>query len=196
MQSEAGNVPLFSVAPHIASRPVLDRWDVRAAPIALIALVLLGCGEHRSVVHRQGEPDVVRFDGADVEMDAAIKTARTTFPGFVAELPDLVKRGDYFSIKVPVETGASIEHIWLEAPELRDGRVTGTLGNAPLEGPLKLGDSVSVSIEEISDWMAVVDDELFGGYTVLVARGRLSNAEQKEFDSSVGFRVPESVRRF
>jgi len=138
----------------------------------------------------------VRFDGADVEMDAAIKTARTTFPGFVAELPDLVKRGDYFSIKVPVETGASIEHIWLEAPELRDGRVTGTLGDAPLEGPLKLGDSVSVSIEEISDWMAVVDDELFGGYTVLVARGRLSNAEQKEFDSSVGFRVPESVRRF
>jgi uncharacterized protein YegJ (DUF2314 family) len=169
---------------------------VRVNPVALVALLLLGCAEDRAVVHREGEPDVVLFDEADAEMEAAIKQARSTFPGFVAEMPHLMKRVDYFSIKVPIKTGASTEHIWLDAPILRDGLVTGALGNAPLEGSLELGDSVSIPIEEISDWMAVVDNELFGGYTVIIARGRMSQVEQEEFDASVGFRVPKSVRPF
>lgn len=169
---------------------------MRAIPMALIALFVLGCREDRSVVERPGEPDVVMFDRADAEMAAAMKDARSTLPKFVAELPNLRKRGSYFSVKVPVETGENVEHIWLDAPEIRDGQVTGALGNEPLEGSLALGDKVSVPIENVSDWMAVIDDDLYGGYTVLVARGRMSQAEREEFDASAGFNVPGSPRSF
>ena len=184
---------------RLGHRRVADspRWrQMRVTPIALVALLLLGCAEDRAVVHREGEPDVVLVEEADAEMEAAIKQARSTFPGFVAEIPHLMKRGDYFSIKVPIKAGPNTEHIWLDAPALRDGRVTGALGNAPLNSSLELGDTVSVPIEEISGWMAVVDNELFGGYTVIVARGRMSKTEQEEFDASVGFRVPKSGHPF
>ena len=169
---------------------------MRTIPIAFAAILLFGCGENRDVVERPGQSDVVMFERADADMAAAIKEARSTFPEFVAELPNLRKRGNYFSIKVPVKTGENVEHIWLEAPEIQGRQVTGALGNEPLEGSLALGDTVSVPIESVSDWMAVVDNELFGGYTVLVALGRKSKAEQEEFEASAGFRVPNSARSF
>jgi len=167
---------------------------MRVIPIAVAGILLFGCGENLDVVERPGEPDVVMFEKADADMAAAIKEARSTFPKFVAELPNLRRRGDYFSIKVPVKTGENVEHIWLDAPEIQDGQVTGALGNEPLEGSLALGDTVSVPIDSVSDWMAVIDNELFGGYTVIVALGRKSKAEQEEFEASAGFRVPSSAR--
>lgn len=182
--------------PSIGKGRASVKQPIRAIPIALAAILLFGCGKSPAVVERPGEPDVVMFEKADAEMAAAIKEARSTFPGFVAELPDLRRRGSYFSIKVPVKTGENVEHIWLDSPEIQGGQVTGALGNEPLEGSLALGDKVSVPIESVSDWMAVVDNELVGGYTVLVARGRMSRAEQEEFDASAGFRVPSSARSF
>jgi uncharacterized protein YegJ (DUF2314 family) len=167
-----------------------------ATILILAVATLFGCGDNRDVVQRPGEPAVVNFDSMDPEMDAAIRRARSSFPGFVAQLPQLRDRSDYFSVKVPIDTGTSTEHIWLSSLELRDGEVAGVLANAPLDGPYKLGDKVSVPVEEISDWMAVVDNDLYGGFTVLVARSRMSPAEQEEFDRSVDFRVPASPRHF
>lgn len=129
-------------------------------------------------------------------MNAAIQEARSSFSGFVAQLPRLRETGAYYSIKVPVSSGADTEHIWLSAPEVRDGKVYGDLGNEPLHGPHELGDPVSVPQEEISDWMAVVDGEVFGGFTVIVVRSRLSDRERRSFDRSVGVRVPQSAREF
>lgn len=129
-------------------------------------------------------------------MDAAIRSARASFPAFVSRLTELRDKGAYFSIKVPIQTGSNTEHIWLTAPEVRDGQVTGKLGNDPLAGSRKLGDTVTVPSSEVSDWMAIVNDELYGGYTVIVAREQMSEAEKSEFDHSVSFRVPAVAREF
>jgi uncharacterized protein YegJ (DUF2314 family) len=147
-------------------------------------------------VHRPGEPDVVFFEDDDPDMAAAIERARASFPGFQAKLAELRARGDYYSIKVPVDADANTEHVWLEGAEILEGRVRGKLGNALLAGPHKLGDEVTVPVESISDWMAVVGGDLYGGYTVIVARARMSEEERAQFDRSVDFRVPESARVF
>jgi uncharacterized protein YegJ (DUF2314 family) len=159
-------------------------------------LMLACCGGQPSVVERAGEPAVVNFQSDDREMDAAIRAARESVKGFIAELPRLRERGEYFSVKVPIQVGSNVEHVWLTSLEFRDGSFYGALGNEPLAGPSKLGDQVSTPVTEISDWMAVRNGKLFGGFTVLVARSRMSPAQRNEFDESVGFTLPASARPF
>ncbi len=157
-------------------------------------MALLGCSPDTETVHRPGEPAVEFFESDDPQMGAAIEGARASLPAFQAKLAELRAAGHYYSIKVPIEAGSDREHIWLEAPEIRDGQVHGKLGNSPLEGPHKLGDPVTVPIEHISDWMAIVNGELYGGYTVIVARERMSEEDRASFDRSVDFKVPAQAR--
>lgn len=161
-----------------------------------VTLPLAACLGGAQVVHREGEPPVIYFEDEDPQMNVAIENARSSFGAFVEQLPRLRKSGAYFSVKVPVPAGDDTEHVWLSDPEVRDGRVYGKLGNEPLSGPYELGDAVSVPTREISDWMAIVDGELYGGFTVLVARSRMSEAERNDLDRSLGFRVPQVPREF
>jgi len=162
----------------------------------LAVLVLISCGSQPSVVERAGQPPVVNFEEDDKEMAAAIRKARESAPGFLAQLPRLRDRGDYFSVKVPIQVGSNVEHVWLSSPEVRNGIVYGAIGNEPVTGPHKLGDQVSTPVSEISDWMAVRDGELFGGFTVFVARSRMPSEQRKEFDESIGVELPASARSF
>ena len=167
------------------------------APLTFaLAVALFACSPDTETVHRSGEPDVVFFEHDDPDMAAAIQDARTSFPAFQAKLGELRARGDYYSIKVPIDAESDTEHVWLEGAEILDGRVRGKLGNTPVTGTHKLGEEVSVAIGDISDWMAVVGGELYGGYTVIVARERMSEEERAEFDRSFDVRVPATARVF
>ena len=42
----------------------------------------------------------------------------------------------------------------------------------------------------IGDWMCVVGDKVYGGYTVQVTRGRMNDAERAAYDAKWGGRVP------
>ena len=44
--------------------------------------------------------------------------------------------------------------------------------------------------------MAVRQGELYGGFTVILARARMSSAERAKFDAGAPFRVPATARRF
>jgi uncharacterized protein YegJ (DUF2314 family) len=168
---------------------------VRTASL-LCALLAVGCGNDASVVQRSGQPAVVAFDNRDGEMAAAIREARDSVQGFIGELPALRGRGDYVAIKVAIPGGPGTEHVWLASPAFSDGAFHGVIDNVPLGGRLKLGDSVTVKVSEISDWMAVRQGELYGGFTVILARARMSSAERAKFDAGAPFRVPATARRF
>jgi len=167
---------------------------MRAACFLLV--LIMGCGDESSVVERPGEPAVVNVASDDDAMVAAIHQARDSVDGFLARLPTLRAKGEYYSVKVPVDTGSGIEHIWLDSPDYVDGAFHGKLGNTPLSGALKLGDVVTTPRDEISDWMAVSNGELFGGFSVILLRARLSPEEQAEFDASLGVPLPASARVF
>lgn len=162
----------------------------------LCALLAVGCGNDASVVHRSGQPAVVAFDNRDGEMAAAIREARDSVQGFIAELPALRGRGDYIAIKAAIPGDRGTEHVWLSSPSISDGTFHGVIDNVPLGGRLKLGDSVTVKVSEISDWMAVRQGELYGGYTVILGRARMSPAERATFDAGAPFRVPATARKF
>jgi uncharacterized protein YegJ (DUF2314 family) len=162
----------------------------------LCALLAVGCANDASVVQRSGQPAVIAFDDRDKEMAAAIREARDSVQGFIAEMPALRGRGDYIAIKAPIAGGPGTEHVWLGSPEFREGAFHGKIDNVPLGGHFKLGDTVTVKISEISDWMAVRDGELYGGFTVIVGRARMLPAERVKFDAGAPFRVPATARRF
>ena len=54
---------------------------------------------------------------------------------------------------------------------------------------LKLGQLVSVSPAEISDWVYVDNGKLVGGYTIRSHYNEMSSTKKKEFDRSVDFRM-------
>ena len=162
----------------------------------IFLFLLVGCAPDAQVVNREGEPEVVHVRTDDSDMNAAMASARRSVDGFVQEIPSLLSSGAYFSVKVPLEVSGGTEHIWLDSPSINGGVFQGALGNVPLDSSYRLGQRVSCEVGEISDWMAVVDGELYGGYTVLVARDQMSKADRRAFDNSVGFKVPEVAREF
>lgn len=148
------------------------------------------------VVHRPGEPEVVHVPAEDAEMNQAMAEARRSFATFAERIDALRAAGAYYSVKVPLEVESGVEHIWLDSPSVAGGMVSGPLGNVPLSDRYASGQQVSIAVGSISDWMAVVDGKLFGGYTVLVARARMSAAERAQFDERMEFELPAVATPF
>jgi uncharacterized protein YegJ (DUF2314 family) len=174
--------------------------DKRCFIAGLAIALMAGCEGSTpgsaSVVDREGEPYVVRVGPDDRALADAIANARSSVDDFIAELPRLEAEGAYVSVKAPVETRDGLEHIWLSDLEYRDGAFYGTLGNEPLSSELALGDPYSISADEISDWMALRGDQLYGGFTIFAAREALDDAQRARFDETTGFRMPDIPKTF
>lgn len=125
-------------------------------------VVFAGCDASRS-----GDP-VVQVDDDDAAMNTAIETARKTFGLFSANWKTMPN--DAASIKVGLPTtDGSLEHIWFTPTEITELEITGVCGNNAANIPdLKLGDSRTFKRSEISDWMILVGDKCYGGYTIRV----------------------------
>ena len=164
--------------------------------LAGVALIAISCGgAEPKLIKRADEPEVQTFSDEDAEMNAAIGAARASFDRYVAAISSSEFKGAYYSVKVPVSDGKNVEHIWLDSPIVKEGRVTGALGNEPLDlEHVALGPQVDVAVSEISDWMLVRNGELFGGFTLAVQFSHLPRQDQREFLESVGFQVPDTPR--
>jgi uncharacterized protein YegJ (DUF2314 family) len=74
-----------------------------------------------------------------------------------------------YSVKVRIDDGAEVEHVWLDEVSFQDGVFTGRIGNTPeYVKNVKQGDTVSVSKGDITDWGFVADDMMWGNFTLRV----------------------------
>ena len=136
--------------------------------ICVSALLMAGLacsGEKPTTIYREGEPPVSQVKDDDPEMNAAIQKARDTLDDFLKELTTPGKRD--FLIKVAMDNSeGSLEHIWADSVQYRDGKFTANLANEPVRLPgKKVGDSATVDRSEISDWLIMDGDNMTGGYT-------------------------------
>jgi uncharacterized protein len=153
---------------------------------------------------------VVMFDNSDHEMRRAYEQARSTFRYFWRELAwerrRIVPALDLACIKAPFSDGPSQhrtevspkeEQMWLNEIDFDGQFISGILLNEPnwLKS-VKVGDSARFTPDQITDWMYVIDREVYGAFTVNLIRSRMSAKGREEYDRAWGlsFGDPATVR--
>lgn len=168
-------------------------------PSLLIASLLLSCAIHAheqanapgsSVIKRAGEPDCIQVTDDDKHMAQAVQKARNTTKKFIAALRSPKNNQSRFAIKKPFIEGDKVEHLWVNEVTFDGKMFHGKVDNEPVDiKAVRLGDEVSVRLEEISDWMYVQDGKLVGGYTICAVCRNLSPAEKKQFEQDAGCQI-------
>lgn len=134
------------------------------------------------VIRRAGKPDCVIVTN-DKAMERAVQKARRTVNKLIVVLRSPKANQSRFAVKKPFLEGDKVEHIWVNEISF-DGRVFhGKIDNIPLHiKGVRLGQKVTLSPNEISDWMYVQDGRLVGGYTIHAMCKNMSPAEKKKFE--------------
>ncbi len=164
------------------------------APVLLCAALFGACAREPRVgetVKREGQPDMTYVAAEDAEMNASIEKARASLQTFKAALGSRPAGSDFFAVKVAFTYGLnSKEHIWLTEPTFASGRVSGQVGNEPVNATfLRPGQRVSAPESDVSDWMYVESGVLRGGYTLRVLLSRLPSTEREKQLQEMGFRL-------
>ena len=151
-------------------------WSVLVSFVAILS----GCAP--DVIQRPGEPDVVGVAADDDAMNAAMQAARDSYDTFLSELGSPEPTGHY-SVKIRVDDGPEVEHIWLNELQLEGGALTGVVNNEPVSvSTVRLGDRVSVERERLSDWLIIDQGVYRGGFTIRVLRDLMSPDEREALD--------------
>jgi uncharacterized protein YegJ (DUF2314 family) len=156
----------------------------------LILSILLGlasCNSDTNKIEREGEPTIYSVTDDDAEMNNAIKMANQTLDKFNDALKSENIDFKYFALKSRFKTPNGGEHIWVSNIRLKDDKYFGVVDNLPESTTdVKVGDTVQISNDNISDWMYVDGIKLRGGYTIRLLRKRMTEAERKQFDAENG----------
>ena len=78
--------------------------------------------------------------------------------------------------------------MWIEDLREAGDHFEGTIANEAVEtSAVKLGDTVTVKLDEITDWKYIDGDRLVGGYTIRYLYNRMTDAEKKAFLKEIDF---------
>lgn len=112
------------------------------------------------------KPETLVESGYDQqEMDAAIARARSEVDKFIAELAQ--PTGTDHAVKVPIEDNGETEHFWLIDVSFQNGEFAGTINNDPgIVKNVKIGQAWKAKKAEISDWLFMRDNKMYGNYTM------------------------------
>lgn len=153
---------------------------------------------------------VFMFDNSDPEMQRAYENARRSFRYFWREVSwesrRIVPALGLAAVKAPFadedeidseSDDPEVEHMWFDEIDFNGRTISGTLLNTPnWLTNYDAGDRVRVARREISDWMYVVDGDVYGAFTVNVLRSRMDRRERREHDDAWGlnFGDPRKIR--
>ncbi len=130
-------------------------------------LALLRGNDPLSVFEAHASPPVVPVDDDDPRMVAAVEQARRRWGEFAAAFEGRVD-GQMFAVKGPFGQGEQVEFMWMRLQAIEGDAVRGLLDNEPVDVPgLHEGDSVTLALSDLNDWMYVdADGQMHGGFTV------------------------------
>ena len=159
----------------------------------IIFLGLVSCNSRQTnKIERKDEPTIYNVKDDDIEMNQAIKMANQTLENFNQAL--LSKKPDFtfFSLKTRFKASKGGEHIWVSEITLKDGKYFGVIANSPESTTeVKIGDTIQIAKDNISDWMYIENNKLRGGYTIKLLRKRMNETERKQFDTENGLIIED-----
>lgn len=146
---------------------------------------IIGCQKKYEILKRDGKTKTMKVSNSDNAMNLAITKAQETLPEFKKALESNNPNYSNFALKQRFDdSDGGGEHIWIGEIEMRNGKYFGFVVNDPVSiTQIKLGDSVEVVLDKISDWMYYDKNFVKGAFTVRVMRSNMSEAELKEMDT-------------
>ena len=154
-------------------------------PLVVATTLMVGCSS-------QEQLPAVWVDDEDPSLRAATAQARKTVGEFVARLQKPAAVGTCFSIKARLEEGEVVEHLWLCDVRLEGKQFVGTVDNEPERlTKIRAGQTHTVPLEQISDWMILENDRLIGGYTIRALRAKVPSGRRSTWDRELGFKIDE-----
>ena len=111
------------------------------------------------------EVPAIRVTANDTDMQEASQKANSMWSVFVNTFEQ--RRSDQtFAVKAPFTDGQETEYMWLIVTEINEETVTGTLDNEPVYlRNVDAGDMVTVTLDQVNDWLYTDGNELVGGFT-------------------------------
>jgi len=125
------------------------------------------------------QDQVIAVQAEDPEMNAAIEQARKSLPAFWARFDAPGSESSGFTLKVKLPTAhQSFEHIWVADLDRNGDTISGRIADEPQDIPgRKLGDTISFSSSQVSDWGYVSNGLLWGYFTTRVLVTRIPSEE-------------------
>lgn len=162
----------------------------------LTILILLGqisCKPNETTkTEREGESTIYNVTADDAEMKEAINTANQTLEQFNEALMSQNPDFGYFALKVRFDAPNGREHIWASDIVIKGNKYFGVVNNLPENTTeVKIGDTIQINNNNISDWMYVDSNRLRGGFTLRLLRKRMTELERKQFDEENGLIIEE-----
>lgn len=143
---------------------------------------------------------VVFADPDDPAMLEAMEGARSTFKYLWRELtweyrriiPALEMSAVKAAFSDPGRPLEDTEHMWLSELRFDGESIAATLLNAPNQlTSVAEGDRVEMSLDQIEDWMYVLEGRVYGGFTIQVMRAAMSAAERADHDAAWDLKFPD-----
>ncbi len=134
------------------------------------------------------EPLMVAVSQDDPAIKEATEEAQASLDVFI----DLYEKyndnlGVFFAIKVCLKDGEDTAHFWFTFKGVKDGKFIGEHFELPEE--LSHYKTVSVTTDDIEDWMINDHGHLYGGYSIRVMRENLPKNEREKYDAYIGIKV-------
>jgi uncharacterized protein YegJ (DUF2314 family) len=151
---------------------VFKRQFRRASSIAMHGLAVLAIGTTVAPPNPVLAQGIIDVPNSDQAMAAAIEKARATLPAFWTALKEKRPGDERFAVKIRYPTTRSKsdgEHIWANEVEQTGDTVNATINNEPRAiANLKIGQRVTVPVDQLTDWMFFRDGKMHGAQTVRV----------------------------
>ncbi|QDT65732.1 DUF2314 domain-containing protein [Calycomorphotria hydatis] len=142
--------------------------------------------------------------GDDPEIVAAAQKAQQSFKHFwyqvALDFNRIIPALQLSCIKVPFSDSnfenEDVEQMWCSEINFDGLEISAVLLNSPnwLKS-VQEGDEVHIPVSRIRDWLCVLEDKVYGGYSIQVLRQQMSSEERASHDKAWGlnFPSPETV---
>ena len=159
--------------------------------LIILTFSIISCGKktaEEKVIENLENDKVSRIDSNEDKMKEAIAQARKTVDEFIEALESNDPNIKSLSVKVPLNDGEQIEHIWLGNISYKDENFTGNISNEikKVKG-FKNGQEVTFSKENITDWMYIKGDVAQGNVTLKALFHTMDPEEVKVLKKMMGW---------
>jgi len=152
-------------------------WPAIAVVVGIVALgALIGRLSCAIPDGRLLTPNVVQTQ-SNPELVVAVEKARHSLDKFIARFQHPEPGDRSFGVQGAFKTSGQDEHIWIHLDKYDNGSFTGRLDDEPTNVPGKhKGDTVTVSRDNVTDWIFQSNGKKMGGFTIDALEGHADAA--------------------